>query len=174
VNFWGVLYGCRAFLPLMRDQDEAHIVNTGSLASFGTGAPTFHAYMASKFAVLALSENLEYELRTTGDEHIGVSLLAPGPIKTRMTDSERNRPSGVPSTLDDPVRKKVVENIVRDTEAHGLEPAVVADLVVQGIRDRRFFILTHPEMAVGAVKARLGWMETGEPPAVRGPVREPA
>jgi NAD(P)-dependent dehydrogenase (short-subunit alcohol dehydrogenase family) len=172
VNFWGVLYGCRTFIPLMRQQDEAHIVNTGSLASFATGAPTLHPYMSSKFAVAGLTENLEFELRTMGDQHIGMSLLVPGPIRTRMGESERNKPQDVPATADDPVRKAISENIDRDTAAHGLDPSAVADLVVEGIREKRFFLLTHPEMAIGALQRRIDWMHTGTPPEVTGPVQD--
>jgi NAD(P)-dependent dehydrogenase (short-subunit alcohol dehydrogenase family) len=83
VNLWGVIHGCRIFLPLLRAQGEGHIVNTGSLASFDTGAPTFAPYNTSKFAVLGLSESLERELRA-GGEPVGVSLLAPAFVRTRM------------------------------------------------------------------------------------------
>jgi NAD(P)-dependent dehydrogenase (short-subunit alcohol dehydrogenase family) len=167
VNLWGVIHGCKIFLPILRRQGEGHIVNTGSGASFATGLPTFAPYIAAKFAVLGLSESLEQELRSAG-ERIGVSLLAPGPVKTRMPDSERNRPQEVPGTEGDPLRADVVGLIRRVTEQVGMEPAVVAGMVLDAIRENRFFVLTHPEDPIGAVRTRLAWMEGGPPPAPLG------
>ncbi|WP_082833263.1 SDR family NAD(P)-dependent oxidoreductase [Rhodococcus sp. LB1] len=166
VNFYGVLHGCREFLPLLRQQPEAHIVNTCSVAAFATGAATMSPYVASKFAVLGMSENLEIELRTAG-ESIGVSVLCPGPVKTRMTESERNRPSGVVSTLADPVRRSSVERLADTTAASGLEPGHVAEMVVDAIRTNRFFILPHPDMALKGVERRIAWMRDGTAPGAR-------
>jgi NAD(P)-dependent dehydrogenase (short-subunit alcohol dehydrogenase family) len=160
VNLWGVLHGCRTFLPLIRRHGEGHIVNTGSVGSFATGVPTFTPYVVSKFAVLALSESLEIELRDAG-ENIGVSLLAPGFVKTRITDAERNRPADVPSTEHDPQRREIVAGLRGMIEDGGMDPGEVADHVVLAIRERRFFVLTHPSDALAAVDARRRWMETG-------------
>lgn len=166
VNFYGVLHGCREFLPLLRKQPEAHIVNTCSVAAFATGAPTMSPYVASKFAVLGLSENLEIELRTAG-ESVGVSVLCPGPVKTRMTESERNRPVDVESTSAEPVRRSVLDRLADTTAASGLDPRQVADMVLDAIRTRRFFILPHPDIAINGVARRLEWMRNGTPPAAR-------
>ncbi len=168
VNLWGVLHGCRTFLPLIREQGEGHIVNTGSVASFATGLPTFSPYTTSKFAVLGVSECLEIELRT-GGEDIGVSLLAPGVVATRMPDAERNRPSDVPSTEADPLRHEILESLRTAVKQVGMNPAEVAAMVVDAIRHRRFFVLTHPENALEAMRTRLHWMQTGEAPGTRGP-----
>lgn len=165
VNFFGVLNGCRIFLPLLEQRPEAHIVNTASVAAFATGTPTMAPYCASKFAVLGFSESLEIELRSHGST-VGVSVLAPGPVKTRMTEAERNKPDSVKVSTD-PERQKVIENLARKTAEVGMEPADVADMVAESIRDNRFFILTHPEIAVQGVRTRLAWMETGTPPAPR-------
>ena len=140
VNLWGVIHGVRTFLPLMIEQGEGHIVNTGSVASFATGLPTFSPYTTSKFAVLGFSECLEIELRT-GGEDIGVSLLAPGVVATRMPDAERNRPEGVPSTEDDPLRHDILESLRTAVKQVGMDPAQVAAMVVDAIRHRRFFVL---------------------------------
>jgi len=154
VNVWGVIHGCRTFLPLIRQAGEGHVVNTGSLASFSNEARTFHPYVMSKYAVLALSESLDDELRDAG-EPIGVSLLAPGPVRTQMMQAERNRPEGVPWTLDEPERRAAFAMIERDTETSGLEPEDVAELVVRAIRERRFFVLPHPQRAADALRAKL-------------------
>jgi len=168
VNFWGTLYGCRTFLPLLREQGEGHIVNTASTAAFATGLPTFGPYSVSKFAIHSLSENLDIELRTSG-EPIRVSLLAPGLTKSNMTDSERNRPSNV--TVDESPQRVAVQEMIRGGVAAGaaLDPAVTAEQVVDAIRNERFFILTHPDEAIAAVENRLHWMRTGEPIQVRKP-----
>ena len=115
----------------------------------------------SKFAVLALSENLDIELRATGAP-VRVSLLAPGFVRTRMSDAERNRPPGVPESEAKPMRAAVMQQVRRLT-AEGIEPAVVADQVLDAVSSERFFVLTHPEEAIGAIRQRLRWMEHNEP-----------
>jgi NAD(P)-dependent dehydrogenase (short-subunit alcohol dehydrogenase family) len=166
VNLFGVIHGCQVFLPHLRAQEEAHIVNTGSLASFATGTPTMTPYTVSKFGLLALSESLAVELKAAG-EPVGVSLLAPGLVKTRMTYSERNRPAGLASTQDHPARQALTRRLDESMASAGMEPAAVAGMVVDAVRERRFFVLTHPESAIAAVRRRLAWMETGEEPGVR-------
>jgi len=157
VNLWGVLHGCRIFLPLLRQQEEAHIVNTGSGASFSASLPTFGPYITSKFAVLGLSESLDMELRASGD-NVRVSLLAPI-AKTRMPDAERNRPSDVPSVESNAVRERVMTAIRQANDTVALEPSAIADLVVQAIRDEQFFIVVQPEASIGALEERISWLE---------------
>ncbi|MGF9660477.1 SDR family NAD(P)-dependent oxidoreductase [Arthrobacter crystallopoietes] len=165
VNFFGVLNGCRVFLPLLEANGGGHIVNTASVAAFNSGTATMTPYCASKFAVLGMSESLEIELRT-GGSNVGVSLLAPGPVKTRMVEAERNRPADVPAATE-PGRVAVMERLAATTAEIGLEPAEVADKVLDAIRDNSFFVLTHPQMAQSGVRRRLDWMTTGIPPAAR-------
>jgi NAD(P)-dependent dehydrogenase (short-subunit alcohol dehydrogenase family) len=156
VNLWGVIYGCRTFLPILRTQDCAHIVNTGSLASFSFEAPTFTPYTVSKYGVLAVSECLAMELR---DEPIGVSILAPGLVRTNMTKAERNRPADVPSTADDPVRRGVLDMLQQLTDDAGMTTAEVAQLVVDAILADRLYVLTHPDQAISAVESRVAAMQ---------------
>jgi NAD(P)-dependent dehydrogenase (short-subunit alcohol dehydrogenase family) len=163
VNLWGVIHGCKTFLPLLREQGEGHIVNTGSNASFAASQPTFAPYVTTKFAVLGLSENLARELKGNG-EPIGVSLLAPGPVKTNILRSERNRPTNVSKTVADPTRAKVVGTIDRVMEAAGLEPVDVAEMVLSAILTDRFFVLTHPADAITAVEQQIEWMKGGKTP----------
>ena len=85
INFWGVVYGCKVFLPLMIDQDYAHIVNISSV--FGLIAPEEQtAYCASKFAVRGLTESLRHELAGT---RVSVSCVHPGGIKTDIVRNAR-------------------------------------------------------------------------------------
>lgn len=166
VNYYGVLNGCLEFLPLLRQQEEGHIVNTVSVGAFSAGVLTFAPYVASKFAVLGLTESLSTELRANG-EPIGVSVLVPGPVKTRMMASERNRPSDVPLAVDDPLRNRVMEALARNMDTDGMDPNNVADLVLRSIEEDRFFILPHPDKALDGVRKRLHWMETNEAPQAR-------
>lgn len=85
INFWGVVYGCKIFLPLMLDQDEAHIVNISSV--FGIIAPEEQtAYCASKFAVRGFTESLRHEL---ADTKVSMMCVHPGGVKTNIVKNSR-------------------------------------------------------------------------------------
>lgn len=85
INFWGVVYGCRYFLPILKEQPSGHIVNISSV--FGMIAPPEQtAYCASKFAVRGFTESLRHELE---DTNITVSSVHPGGIKTNIARSSR-------------------------------------------------------------------------------------
>lgn len=165
VNFHGVLNGCRVFLPHLLSQGEGHIVNTASVAAFATGTATMTPYCASKSAILGLSECLAIELNTTASG-VGISLLAPGPVKTKMPDSERNLPQGV-AAASEPGRLALMADLREKMHASGLEPEVVADMVVDAVVADRFFILPHRDMAIAGVQRRLAWMQTGHIPVAR-------
>jgi NAD(P)-dependent dehydrogenase (short-subunit alcohol dehydrogenase family) len=86
INFWGVVYGCKFFLPLLEREADAHIVNVSSV--FGLiGPPGQTAYAASKFAVRGFSESLREELRITGS--IRVTSVHPAGIATPIAHSAR-------------------------------------------------------------------------------------
>ena len=104
VNLWGVINGIRSFVPRMLESGrEGHVVNTASMAGLIAGREMtpwrLGAYAASKHAVVAISHTLYAELRTAGAP-IGVSLLCPAAVNTRIWDTERLRPfsSGAEST----------------------------------------------------------------------------
>lgn len=85
INFWGVVYGCKAFLPHLQNVEDAHIVNISSL--FGLGAmPTQSAYNASKFAVRGFTEALRME-QSKGP--VRVSSVHPGGVATEITENAR-------------------------------------------------------------------------------------
>jgi NAD(P)-dependent dehydrogenase (short-subunit alcohol dehydrogenase family) len=165
VNLWGVIYGLRAFVPIMLEQDtEGHIVNTSSIA----GLVSFHgsaAYHAGKHAVVALSEKLYYDLAAQGGK-IKVSVLCPGWVRTRIMDSARNRPAELQDDPADivvtPEMMATFEEYIRACEA-GMSPDVVADQVLQAIRDEAFYILTHPEFTP-YVQARMEALLQGQNP----------
>ncbi len=85
INFWGVIYGCKFFLPILKEQEAAHIVNISSV--FGLIAPPEQtAYCSSKFAVRGFTESLRHELENT---NIRVSSVHPGGIKTNIARNSR-------------------------------------------------------------------------------------
>ncbi len=91
VNLWGVIYGCKVFLPAMIEHGEgAHIVNTASMAGHAS-APLMGPYNVSKYGVVALSETLAKEMQMTGTG-IGVSVLCPAFVQTAIGSSRRNMP----------------------------------------------------------------------------------
>jgi NAD(P)-dependent dehydrogenase (short-subunit alcohol dehydrogenase family) len=143
VNLWSVIYGIKAFLPAIREAGEGHIVNTASTAGL-VSAPVIAPYNVSKFGVVAITETLERELAGEGDA-IRASVLCPGAINTRIADAARNRSEeSAAGHRDSPQEKTFLEG-ARDLLARGMEPSDVANLVVRGIREQRFWILTHPD-----------------------------
>jgi NAD(P)-dependent dehydrogenase (short-subunit alcohol dehydrogenase family) len=145
VNLMGVLHGIRSFLPHIRAHGEGgHIVNTASMAGM-QGGLGLSPYGASKFAVVSMSEGLHAQLRPHG---IGVSVLCPSYVRTRIGESGRNRPAryGASQPLDpaSPAAAMVAE-IAKNLQA-GLDPADVAARVIAAIRDDQLYIFTHPGM----------------------------
>ncbi|SHM18565.1 SDR family NAD(P)-dependent oxidoreductase [Bradyrhizobium lablabi] len=145
VNLMGVLHGIRSFLPHLRKHGEGgHIVNTASMAGM-QGGLGFSPYGASKFAVVSMSEGLHAQLKPHG---IGVSVLCPSYVRTKIGESGRNRPAryGASQPLDpaSPAAAMVAE-IAKNLQA-GLDPADVAARVIEAIRDDRLYIFTHPGM----------------------------
>jgi NAD(P)-dependent dehydrogenase (short-subunit alcohol dehydrogenase family) len=141
VNFWGVLHGIRSFVPRMIEAgDEGHVVNTSSVAGLITGGYSA-PYIASKFAVLALTECLAHDLRAEGTG-VGASVLVPGLVDTKIAYSTRNRPDEPPSEAQAPDHH-LVEQALRDMlERGGRPPDEVAALVFDAVRSGRFFITT--------------------------------
>jgi NAD(P)-dependent dehydrogenase (short-subunit alcohol dehydrogenase family) len=145
VNLMGVVHGIKAFLPHMRAHGEGgHIVNTASMAGMNGGLG-FSPYVASKFAVVGMSEGLWGQLRGEG---IGVSVLCPHFVRTRIGESGRNRQPqyGAAPSLDpaSPAAQMLAE-LARRLEA-GLDPADVAARVLAAIREEKLYIFTHPNM----------------------------
>ena len=147
VNLWGVIHGIRTFLPgMLASGAEGHVVNVASMAGLLT-APGMSVYNAAKHAIVGLSETLYHELQLTG-ARVGVSVLCPGWVNTRIMDAERNRPAGLRHTATiQPAFAGPVEEVARQALAHGMAPSAVADAVFGAVRDNRFWILTHPDMA---------------------------
>lgn len=158
VNFWGVLHGHHVFVPRMRETPgEKHIVNTSSMASLVPVAG-HSAYSASKSAVDGLSHAAREELKTQG---IGVSILHPGPVRTRIVTSERFRSAEEQS---DTRGVKAWTEYIKQPESPVVQSAVeqpedadvavspweyitanaVGRMVIDAIKDNKPHVLTHP------------------------------
>ena len=163
VNLFGVVHGVHTFLPLLLEQDEGHIVNTASLAGLG-GVAGLGVYCTSKFAVVGLSESLHYDLAARGSA-VGVSVLCPGFVQTRIGDSARNAPPALASwqASDDAEATREMANALAGA---GIAPSVVADAVFDAIVAREFFVVPHAHAATATTRARLEWMQGGDPPAL--------
>ncbi len=144
VNLWGVLHGIQAFVPIMLIQDtECHLVNTSSMAGVTT-MPFVSGYHISKHAVLALSECLYKELQAESSK-IGVSVLCPEMINTRIGYAERNRPSDPsrdPERTTSPIADLVSKALIERAE-QGVSPEVIASRVLAAIREERFYVLAE-------------------------------
>jgi NAD(P)-dependent dehydrogenase (short-subunit alcohol dehydrogenase family) len=145
VNLWGVVHGLQSFVPIMRSQGTpGHIVNTASIAGLLSGVSFIGPYAATKVAVVSISETLSQEL-AADQTPIGVSVLCPSSVDTRVMESERGRPAELGAEH----RTEVAESVrlaIRDsfTGPTGLTPAAVAVLTLEAIRAGRFWIITHP------------------------------
>jgi NAD(P)-dependent dehydrogenase (short-subunit alcohol dehydrogenase family) len=154
INLFGVVHGIRAFLPIMTEQGEGHIVNTASMAGL-LPMPGAAPYNATKHGVVALSEGLFLELQATGSP-VGVSVLCPGWVRTNLMENE-------PETVSSPIGN-FMSTIVRESvEAQGIPPEEVADQVLDAVRTDRFWILTHPDMGAAPVE-RMQRARAGENP----------
>jgi NAD(P)-dependent dehydrogenase (short-subunit alcohol dehydrogenase family) len=162
VNLGGVINGIRAFVPLLAQQDAAHIVNTASV--FGVFAGALGPYGISKHAIVALSETLYFQLRSEAPR-VGVSVLCPGAVRTRFGSSARNRPAWAgPAPEQTGAERASAEQFDRLQEAAGADPAEVATAVIDGIRSGRFYILTSTNRNE-AIRRRGEEIVAGGPPA---------
>ncbi len=178
VNLWGVVHGIRAFTPLMIEQGEGHIVNTASMAGL-TSPPFMGVYNVSKHAVVTLSETLFADLAMAGAAGVGVSVLCPGWVRTRIHEADRNRPPAPEAQAQAGAVLEAAEAAAQDPDADalamrefisqviasGLDPADVAAMVVDAITTRRFYILTHPEWNP-MISARVDRIIAGKNPAL--------
>jgi NAD(P)-dependent dehydrogenase (short-subunit alcohol dehydrogenase family) len=142
VNLWGVVHGVRAFLPTLIEQGEGHIVNTASIAGLAPGFGP--SYDASKHAVVALTEDL-YATLTSMGLPVGVSVLCPGWVRTKIMDSERSWPAALGDVPPKGVGSEVIEKHIRRAIDEGVTPAAVADLVADAIETGRYWVFPHPE-----------------------------
>lgn len=143
VNLIGVANCVRAFVPHLVEAKRGHIVNTASIAGLATIPGGGNgAYSATKHAVVGLSETLRLELSLVAPE-VGVTVLCPGPVPSRIHDAARNRPHDAGGTAE------VVDGLPKPDFALALEPVpadAVAAQVLDAVEARREYILTAPDI----------------------------
>jgi short-subunit dehydrogenase len=144
INVLGIVHVTRAFLPAMRSAGgQRKIVNIASTAGF-VPVHGLSAYVASKHAVVGLSEVLAVELM---DTELSILIVAPGIINT---DIVRNR-----STISPSISEAQIETVQTYYTTHGCHPSVVAEDIVRAIRDRRPVLTTGPSAASATTLARI-------------------
>jgi NAD(P)-dependent dehydrogenase (short-subunit alcohol dehydrogenase family) len=159
VNVMGVAHGVRVFTPMMLAAAEAdplyegHIVNTASMAGL-VNPPNMGAYNVSKHAVVSLSETLHQDLALVSDQ-VTASVLCPFFVPTGITTSHRNRPAQK-AGADAPTRsQRIAQAMVgKAVESGKVSAADVAAMVFDAVRQKRFYIYSHPK-ALASVQARF-------------------
>lgn len=140
INVWGVVNGLLAFLPGLRARQSGYILNTASVGGL-LAMPANAAYVASKHAVVGLSETLFRELEADGG-HVGISVLCPALVKTAIAGTREVEGKRV-SAIDSP---------------HAMEPADVARIALDAVEQGQFWILTHGEGIAPYMRERLDQM----------------
>ncbi len=142
VNLWGVVYGCKFFLPHLLEQDEAHIVNISSVFGF-LGLPSQSAYCASKAGVKAISEALSVELSHT---NVGVTSVHPGMIATDIVRQARMGPRS-----DADSHRQVIETF----ERRGMPPERAAEIILRAVERKKRRVRVGADAVLGDVAKRL-------------------
>ena len=154
VNLWGVIHGVRVFLPrMLAGGDEGHVVNTASMAGLTT-APFMSVYDVTKHGVVALSESMYKELALSGAP-IGVSVVCPGLIETNIMRSSRNRPESLAEEGKAGPPAQAFAQSLSDRLAGGYPPSEVANQVVAGIQEARFYIVPAQPDVKSAIGIRV-------------------
>jgi len=153
VNVGGGVNGVQTFVERMKTRGTGgHIVNTSSMAGMTT-SPGLGVYNASKFAVVGMSEAMQGDL---AEDNIGVSVLCPGMVRTRILESERTRPDDFESG-DQTAETAAKEHneLMQMAMGTGIDPDEVGEMVLQGVKANQLYLFPHPEMKE-ATAARFG------------------
>lgn len=154
VCLWGVIHGVHHFLPHLIEAEESHIMSTASVAGL-MSVPGLGPYNAAKYGVVAIMETLHLEMQRDRNADVGVSVLCPGVVRTNIATAQRNRPDELrrarrarpegeaPSETADARRRNA--NIAAALE-RGMDPSEVAAKVIEAMYERRFWVLSHPEL----------------------------
>ncbi len=136
VNLMSVIYGVRAFIPVMLKQnDECYIVNTASGAGLHT-APHTSGYTLTKHAVVSLTEVLYYDLKQQNIDNIHVSILCPGSVNTNFAEKLQSKETN----------SQTINQVISYFKKHlkqGITIEAVAEKTFAAIRKNQFYILTH-------------------------------
>lgn len=164
VNLWGVIHGLRLFVPAIVANNEGHVVNTASVAGL-MSAPNTGTYTVSKHAVVAMSEVLTGDIRNAGADQVGVSVLCPSFVATRIYASDRNRPENTVTSAE----QQAIEEMAAGFFASAMPADDAARLVFDAITARRFYVLTHPAGTREKVERRMRQILDDGYPDLGGP-----
>jgi len=159
VNLGGVINGVQTFLPrILKHKEGGHIVSTASLAGMVVMPAQMAMYATAKAAVIAFMESIRGEL---ANDNIGVSVLCPGPIKSRIHEARQNRPEkfGAASPGFQAAADQLAQRQVSDL---WMEPTEVGEMVKRAILQNELYIITHGDFKQ-AVKARMEAMMAAMP-----------
>ncbi|MDE3076299.1 MAG: SDR family NAD(P)-dependent oxidoreductase [Chloroflexota bacterium] len=148
VNFWGAVHGVRTFLPLLLGQDEeGYVVNTASATGLVLAN---NMYGITKHAVLALSEVIYAQLRQQKAK-VGISVLCPGVVNTRLFEGSRNRPAELRNERESEgaAAGEEMRRQMRARLAEAIPPSEVAEILVKAIRDEQFYVTTDDKWDEG-------------------------
>lgn len=164
VMVMGVVHGIRSFVPILLEQgDEGHVVNTASMGGLITGSAPQAVYMTAKHGVVALTEGLQDQLAGVSDK-VRCSVLCPAFVASEVFDNfERLRPAPVPTPRATPEGAQAID-AMKGLLATGLSAREAGEIVLEAIREERFYVLTHPAWA-SMVEARMRAIVDGEQPA---------
>ncbi len=156
-NLFGVVNGIQVFLPIMQAQGEGHINATSSLSGL-LATPPVVTYNVAKFGIIALMETLARELREAGSP-IGVSVLCPAATATHcVANMMRNaRKTGYEPSPDE---LAAVEEVDAELLGGGMDPDEVGRILLDGVRQGRFWIFSHPHLIDGPIRERFEAMAT--------------
>jgi NAD(P)-dependent dehydrogenase (short-subunit alcohol dehydrogenase family) len=159
VNFWGVVHGVRAAVPVMIEQGVGHVVATASGAGL-VATPGLAPYVSSKHAVVGLMESLHHELARVAPE-VHTSVVCPGNVRTPMAANSLAA-AGIEHEQLGEVAGAVAATVRAGNDA-GQDPSTVSDAIVSAVAENRFWVLPQPEVAWGAVDRTQRIMDGREP-----------
>jgi NAD(P)-dependent dehydrogenase (short-subunit alcohol dehydrogenase family) len=167
VNVFGVVHGVRSFVPRLLEQGAGHVLITASNSSVTT-LPSVAPYISSKHAVLSLAETLRQDLLAAGSP-VGVSVVLPGAIRSRMADAFRRRPAEYGAYRVDP---EVVDRSKAYLAQHGMDPRVMADAILQQALDDHMFCIFTDSGDTAMLEARTEALRAGRLASVDMPVNK--
>jgi NAD(P)-dependent dehydrogenase (short-subunit alcohol dehydrogenase family) len=161
VNLWGPVHAIRAFVPLLLEQPEGHVVNVSSAG--GLMPATVHGpYCTTKHGVVGLSKALRADLTMKG-ANVGVTLVCPGAVVTAITSQIQNTgPGGVPREHVElaPEVQAAWDSISAYTDA-GIPSDDVGDMVLDAVRENRFWLLPNGEVFHPVFERELDDLKAG-------------
>lgn len=168
VMVMGAVHGIRSFVPIMLEQGvEGYVVNTASMGGLITGSDSQAVYMTAKHGLVAMTEGLQHQLAGVSDK-VKCSVLCPAFVSSDVFDNfETLRPEAVPSPRATQEGAQAIDGM-KQFLSMGLPAREAGEIVVQAIRDERFYILTHPAWA-SMVEARMRAIIDGHDPARPAP-----